>query len=130
MTIEAFPTIVTISFRDKGMFQVEFEKIIMFLITLCHFAKLRLGKLADKVWSLKFLYERLPILRWITTYSLEMLLCDLIAGLSTALTVIPQGRVLHLDVEVRSEELLAPALLCHTEPTGSLWHKRAGVARL
>ena len=89
MTIEAFPTIVTISFRDKGMFQVEFEKIIMFLITLCHFAKLRLGKLADKVWSLKFLYERLPILRWITTYSLEMLLCDLIAGLSTALTVIP-----------------------------------------
>ena len=27
-----------------------------------------------------------------------------------------QDRVLHLDVEVRSEELLAPALLCHKEP--------------
>ena len=25
-------------------------------------------------------------------------------------------RVLHLDVEERSEELLAPALLCHKEP--------------
>ena len=27
----------------------------------------------------------------------------------------PTGRVLHLDVEVRSEEFLAPALLCHKE---------------
>ena len=26
------------------------------------------------------------------------------------------SRVLHLDVEVRSEELLTPALLCHKEP--------------
>ena len=41
-------------------------------------------------------------------------------------------RVVHLDVEVRSEELLTPALLCHKEPTslclpyaGSLWHKVA-----
>ena len=44
-----------------------------------------------------------------------------------------KGRVLHLDVEERSEELLAPALLCHKEPAraskaGSLWHKRADVA--
>ena len=49
-------------------------------------------------------------------------------------------RLVHLDVEVRSEELLAPALLCHKEPAraskapiegyflpyaGSLWHKGA-----
>ena len=27
-----------------------------------------------------------------------------------------EGRLVHLDVEVRSEELLAPALLCHKEP--------------
>ena len=26
------------------------------------------------------------------------------------------NRLVHLDVEVRSEELLAPALLCHKEP--------------
>ena len=54
-------------------------------------AKLRLRKVAHKVCSRKFLYERLPILSWITTYSLEMLVCDLIAGVTTALTVIPQG---------------------------------------
>ena len=42
-------------------------------------------------------------------------------------------RVLHLDVEVRSEELLMQALLCHKEPArtskapyaGSLWHEGA-----
>ena len=27
-----------------------------------------------------------------------------------------ESRVVHLDVEDRSEELLAPALLCHKEP--------------
>ena len=54
--------------------------------------------------------------------------------------------MVHLDVEVRSKELLAPALLCHKEVArapllggaseakeqasvfGSLWHKRAGVS--
>ena len=30
------------------------------------------------------------------------------------------GRLVHLDVEVRSEELLAPALLCHKEPARAL----------
>ena len=63
----------------------------MFLFTLCLSAKLRLENVADKVISLKFLSERLPFLSWILTYSLEMLVCDLIAGLTTALTVIPQG---------------------------------------
>ena len=46
---------------------------------------------SDKVCSRKFLYNRLPILTWITGYTLEMLLCDSIAGVTTALTVIPQG---------------------------------------
>ena len=54
-------------------------------------AGLRLRKVGEKVCSRKFLYERLPILSWIRTYSMEMLLCDLIAGVTTALTVIPQG---------------------------------------
>ena len=44
----------------------------------------------DKVCSKKFLCNRLPILTWITGYTLEMLLCDTIAGVTTALTVIPQ----------------------------------------
>ena len=30
--------------------------------------------------------------------------------------ILVQYRLVHLDVEVRSEELLAPALLCHKEP--------------
>ena len=45
----------------------------------------------SKVCSRKFLYNRLPILTWICGYNLEMLLCDTIAGVTTALTVIPQG---------------------------------------
>ena len=45
----------------------------------------------DKVFSRKFLFGRLPILTWIGGYTLEMLLCDTIAGVTTALTVIPQG---------------------------------------
>ena len=52
---------------------------------------LQLRKVTGKVFSQRFLYQRLPFLSWITTYSLEMLVCDLIAGLTTALTVIPQG---------------------------------------
>ena len=30
-----------------------------------------------------------------------------------------ETRLVHLDVEVSSEELLAPALLCHKEPASS-----------
>ena len=36
-------------------------------------------------------------------------------GAATALRL-SWSRVVHLDVEVRSDELLAPALLCHKEP--------------
>ena len=45
----------------------------------------------DKVCSKKFLLHRLPILSWILSYNLEKLMCDTIAGVTTALTVIPQG---------------------------------------
>ena len=45
----------------------------------------------NKICSKKFLIQRLPILSWIVNYNLEMLLCDTIAGVTTALTVIPQG---------------------------------------
>lgn len=45
----------------------------------------------NKVCSRKFLSNRLPFLTWIIGYNLEMLLCDTIAGVTTALTVIPQG---------------------------------------
>ena len=45
----------------------------------------------NKVCSKKFLSNRLPLLTWIIGYNLEMLLCDTIAGVTTALTVIPQG---------------------------------------
>lgn len=45
----------------------------------------------NKVCSRKFLSNRLPLLTWIIGYNLEMLLCDTIAGVTTALTVIPQG---------------------------------------
>ena len=46
---------------------------------------------SDKVFCRKFLFSRLPILSWICGYNLEMLGCDTIAGVTTALTVIPQG---------------------------------------
>ena len=45
----------------------------------------------NKVCSRKFLSNRLPFLTWIIGYNMEMLLCDTIAGVTTALTVIPQG---------------------------------------
>ena len=48
-------------------------------------------RVSSRVCSRKFLINRLPILTWIVGYSLEMLVCDSIAGVTTALTVIPQG---------------------------------------
>ena len=45
----------------------------------------------NKVCSRKFLSNRLPLLKWIIGYNMEMLMCDTIAGVTTALTVIPQG---------------------------------------
>ena len=40
----------------------------------------------------------------------------LLTKLGTVSFTSTHSRVLHLDVEVRSEELLTPALLCHKEP--------------
>jgi len=45
----------------------------------------------SKICSKSFLYDRLPILSWSQTYSREQLVGDMIAGVTTALTVIPQG---------------------------------------
>lgn len=45
----------------------------------------------SKICSKNFLYDRLPFLSWGRTYDLEQLTGDLIAGVTTALTVIPQG---------------------------------------
>ena len=45
----------------------------------------------SKLCTKKFWLLRLPILSWIKTYKTETLLCDTIAGVTTALTVIPQG---------------------------------------
>lgn len=45
----------------------------------------------SKICSKSFLYDRLPFLSWGRTYDLEQLTGDLIAGVTTALTVIPQG---------------------------------------
>ena len=48
---------------------------------------------------------------------LPQFLAKLHPDISEELPVGPgEGRLVHLDVEVRSEELLAPALLCHKEP--------------
>ena len=49
------------------------------------------SRTCSKICRKKFLIQRLPILSWIVNYNLEMLLCDTIAGVTTALTVIPQG---------------------------------------
>ena len=46
---------------------------------------------ASQVCSLQFLKERLPPLTWAPSYNLDMLTGDFIAGVTTALTVIPQG---------------------------------------
>uniref|UniRef100_A0A1S4GLM3 Uncharacterized protein n=1 Tax=Anopheles gambiae TaxID=7165 RepID=A0A1S4GLM3_ANOGA len=39
----------------------------------------------------KQLFKRLPILQWLPSYTLQYLVDDIVAGLSVALTVIPQG---------------------------------------
>lgn len=47
--------------------------------------------LLGKVRSPEFWLRRLPFLAWLPTYNLESFFCDCVAGLTTALTVIPQG---------------------------------------
>lgn len=46
---------------------------------------------AKSIFSWRFLRARFPVLVWICSYRLENLVGDTIAGVTTALTVIPQG---------------------------------------
>ena len=39
----------------------------------------------------EWVVQRLPILQWLPKYNLEFAVCDLIAGLTVGLTIIPQG---------------------------------------
>ncbi len=57
------------------------------------FAKLkkRLNGQMTEVFSKKTLFNWIPILEWLPRYDLQCLSGDLIAGLTCALTVIPQG---------------------------------------
>ncbi|CAG2061983.1 unnamed protein product, partial [Timema podura] len=44
-----------------------------------------------KIFSRKFLYRKLPIVKWLPLYRLGDLPHDLLAGITVALTAIPQG---------------------------------------
>lgn len=48
------------------------------------------GKLR-KLCSVEMLHERLPIIDWLRKYRKSYILPDIVAGLTVALTVIPQG---------------------------------------
>ena len=39
----------------------------------------------------KYVAKRLPILQWLPKYNLKFAVCDLIAGITVGLTIIPQG---------------------------------------
>lgn len=50
--------------------------------------------MAKKISTLgtrQFLYRRLPVLKWLPKYKKSYIVPDLVAGLTVALTVIPQG---------------------------------------
>jgi len=51
----------------------------------------RLTKSLEAIKSKEFWLDRFPCSRWIPTYNLDCFSGDIIAGLTTALTVIPQG---------------------------------------
>lgn len=44
-----------------------------------------------KLCSVKTVYEKLPVLEWLPKYKKSYFLPDVVAGLTVALTVIPQG---------------------------------------
>lgn len=48
-------------------------------------------KKMDGSWWLKLVRERVPIVRWLPTYSSNDFISDLIAGVTVGLTVMPQG---------------------------------------
>lgn len=44
-----------------------------------------------RIFNRKTLHKRLPILGWLPGYKAEDAVCDLVAGISVGLTVIPQA---------------------------------------
>jgi len=44
-----------------------------------------------RIFNKKTLHKRLPILSWLPSYKGEDAICDLVAGISVGLTVIPQA---------------------------------------
>lgn len=46
---------------------------------------------AEKAFSKKQLYKKMPIFEWLPTYTVEKGVSDFIAGITVGLTVIPQG---------------------------------------
>lgn len=48
-------------------------------------------KMAFPTQLRNFLVHRIPVLRWAPEYNTHKLLCDVIAGVTVGLTVMPQG---------------------------------------
>lgn len=53
--------------------------------------KERLEAKVKNGFTRKSLYKRVPILSWLPTYNLDYAICDLVAGITVGLTVIPQA---------------------------------------
>ncbi|XP_052687884.1 sodium-independent sulfate anion transporter-like isoform X1 [Crassostrea angulata] len=69
--------------RETG----EEESIMGFTVVVKRAAKKQINACCSK----ENLKTKLPITKWLPNYSLQALQCDLIAGLTVGLTVIPQG---------------------------------------
>jgi hypothetical protein len=50
-----------------------------------------LSKKLKRLCSVEGLYQKVPVLEWLPKYKRSFLLQDIVAGLTVALTVIPQG---------------------------------------
>ena len=83
------------SSKSEPLLEKQKEKDLGFKPTEIDNQKVKLSaqvsSACSKLCTKKFWLLRLPILSWIKTYRAETLLCDTIAGVTTALTVIPQG---------------------------------------
>ena len=47
-----------------------------------------------KGW-LNFFMLKIPILQWVWSYKVNYLIGDIVAGITVAIIVIPQGKILH-----------------------------------
>ena len=45
----------------------------------------------EHIFRKKTLYNRIPILKWLPNYTTQDFICDLVAGITVGITVIPQG---------------------------------------